>query len=138
MDSQAGVRTKYLIFRVLLLWAEIINKIYRVTEGSVDKSFCVILEWKQVIGHLWNLAWLKCRAQRKTVWKVCSPRTEGLGIQWYLLSVIAETERQKQSSWAWPFKLRRPCLGPQAIYLLNHRISSSGVFLHLVVSWYNF
>lgn len=23
-------------------------------ERCVDKSFCVILKWKQIIGHLWN------------------------------------------------------------------------------------
>lgn len=32
----------------------ITGKIYRAKEGCVDESFCVILEWKRVIGHLWN------------------------------------------------------------------------------------
>lgn len=50
MQSQVDVGTKYLLFRILLLWAKIIDQIYGVKESSI-KSFCVILEWKQVIDR---------------------------------------------------------------------------------------
>ena len=119
----------------MLLWAEPIGKIYRIKEGCVDKSFFVILEWKQVLGHLdcENLPWLECRAQEGQHGQFAAQEAESRNP---VVSAFGHcrTELQKQSSWAWPFKLRRPCLGPRAIFLLNHRISSSGVFLHLVTS----